>query len=269
MRLLNHRSAATNAARKQNTIKTVFKQSFWSTIGYTNHDTSKMNQFFLKKLLDFANQHIKEEGHGFSHFMQVFQHVENAISCCRLEDKQKQLIRYAALLHDVDDKKFFPQSCDYENARKLLEDQELSNAEVEIIIKMISLVSCSTNGNENSDQLEEWMLYPRYADRLEALGKVGIQRAISYANHLGRPMHDETTERVNTIEELNLVATKERFNNYVNKTKQATTTMGHFYDKLVHLSNVQTNNPYFRNQFRIRHQLIVEFIFNYWKSIPS
>jgi len=226
-----------------------------------------MNHRFLKKLQDFAIENIDEEGHGFDHFMAVFNHVQKALEWnVDLCQEKKKLIQYAALLHDVDDAKFFPLNKNYENAREFLIDESLTNEQIEQVILMISLVSCSSNGNEKPSHIKDWMLYPRHADRLEAVGEIGIQRAISFGTFLGRSMHDEHTERVFNLEQLESAAPKSRFDDYVYKKKSAKTTIGHFYDKILHIADVKTGNPYFDRQFRLRYDVIVEFILNYWKE---
>lgn len=68
---------------------------------------------------------------------------------------------------------------------------------------MIRLVSFSKNkeGGEPVD-LDEIYLYPRYADRLEAIGRVGVVRAYEYNITAKRPLVVETTPIVKTTGEI-------------------------------------------------------------------
>ncbi len=95
---------------------------------------------------------------------------------------------------------------------------------------MIALVSVAKNGNSIPEK--EWMLIPRYADRLESIGTIGILRCYLYNLVVGRPMYTTETLRATTLEELSKIATVERFNNYVNlKGKVGESTfIDHFYD---------------------------------------
>ena len=105
--------------------------------------------------------------------------------------------------------------------------------------------------------------------RLESSGIQGIERVISYGNHVGRKMYDEKTERVRTIEELNQVATPQRFTNYLNKSLHGNTTFAQFYDKILHITNpdtMGTTNTYILKEAEKRHQIAVDYVLNFWKE---
>lgn len=222
---------------------------------------------FFVKLKTFAENSKFDDGHGYDHFIAVFNHAKNAIASEdeELERYQENAILYATLLHDVDDAKFFPNNKNYENARAFLQSEGYAEDVIELVIKMISLVSCSKNGN-NNENISEWMLFPRFCDRLEAIGKIGIQRAIIYGKHKGRPMHDNNTERVETEEQLQNVATAQRFENYVKGINHSNTTIGHFYDKILHLGKMNTTNSYILKKREERMQEVTDFLFDYWRK---
>ncbi len=230
---------------------------------------------FFTNLEQFAKDNKFDAGHGMDHFMAVYHHAQKAI---RAEDEEldksvERMILLSCSLHDVDDSKFFgdPKKTNYANARKLLETEteNLSALEVETIIHMISLVSCSTNGNNKPFGIPDWMLIPRFCDRLESSGIQGIERVIGYGNHVGRKMYDDKTERVKTLEELNKVASPQRFVNYLNKSLHSDTTIGHIYDKMIHITNpdtMGTTNTYILKEAEKRHQILVDYILNFWKE---
>ena len=78
------------------------------------------------------------------------------------------------------------------------------------------------------------MLFPRYADRLEAIGLIGVERTLEYTLKKGQPLFLEETAKGKTVDELNEIATKERYDSYVSKS---VSMFDHFYDKLLHLGN--------------------------------
>eukprot|EP00759_Apiculatamorpha_spiralis_P029571 PhF_6_TR31730/c0_g1_i2/m.46701/K06950/K06950; uncharacterized protein len=161
-----------------------------------------------------------DAGHGIDHALDVLHHVENMISSSPTSEVPQQYhdaIRLAALLHDVDDKKFFPTHTNYENARLVLDSCSTDMQHTELILKMISLVSTRTHGNSAGDVKadEMWMLYPRFADRLEAIGEVGIQRALVYNDHVQTPMYTDASPMPITEAELSQVASSERFEGYM------------------------------------------------------
>ena len=106
-----------------------------------------------------------DTGHGLDHALAVLNHANNALQYEDLPDDTKQAIQLAALLHDADDSKFFPDNNDNQNARYILREIGAENELAELVIKMIELVSCSKNGN--TVVKPEWLLLPRFADRLE------------------------------------------------------------------------------------------------------
>ena len=169
-----------------------------------------------------------------------------------------------ALLHDADDAKYFPDTANYENARKILStDQTLSAEAVETIIMMISLVSTSKNKDTIPDGLAIWMLFPRYADRLEAIGLIGVERTLEYTLKKGQPLFLEETAKAKTVDELNAIATKERYDSYVSKS---VSMFDHLYDKLLHLGNFPIRNKYFDQECDKRMQPLIDLALVFGRS---
>lgn len=220
----------------------------------------------LKKIFDSSNV---DAGHGINHALEVTKLGLFGIilSDLDLTDHQSMSIMLACLLHDADDRKFFPNSKNYENARQIL---NLHFPDLEdLVIELISKVSCSKNGN-STDGLtlpeEEWMLYPRYADRCEALGEIGIFRCWTYNMHDNRLLFDDKTPRVKSLSELEKIATPERFQRYTDLGgKVGGTMMDHYYDKLFQLI-IHPNNYFFNREITKRGEPIVKFIMDFGES---
>lgn len=146
------------------------------------------------------------EVHGLAHSLCVEHHARQAIGeyvCSqRLHADEQMAVRLAALLHDVDDDKIFPGNGDeLPNARRVLKAIDFSLTST--VLTMIRMVSFSKNGNSGAlfdlvgcrgrrstpkGILPRWMYIPRDADRIEALGDVGVARCIAYGYQVGRPL---------------------------------------------------------------------------------
>lgn len=221
---------------------------------------------------------IADAGHGVGHALAVLRHVDQAITTATVHvpPAAATAVRRAALLHDADDRKVFLTASDaepYANARAILEKAYPNepSADHELCIRMISLVSCTGNANGNGDVSDDepWMLWPRHADRLEALGAVGVHRCVGFTNHQGGVFALPTTPRVSTPEELAAVATPERLANY-RKVGSSASALDHFYDKLLQIGRPEhfenTGTPYFAAEAAARHQVIVDFVCHFGRT---
>ncbi len=136
-----------------------------------------------------AHPEIKPS-HGWAHVEAVYNHAAKACSSRHpntppLTCQDCMEVKVAALLHDMDDRKYFPHNKGCENARAIMAEAGLTDAAaVERVVEMIELVSCSANGNRVPSHIAEagaWhRLIPRWADRLEAVGPVGVVRCYRY-----------------------------------------------------------------------------------------
>lgn len=233
--------------------------------GLTEDDLSII-QCTIYVLEEFLKTNTVDKGHGLSHCTTVLQHVIDALPYHHLLATEQMLaIMLAALLHDVDDSKFF-KTANYANARKLLREipcsHRLGDDFIDLVIEMIDLVSCSKNRNTPLPSQRRWKLLPRDADRLEAIGEMGIARCYEYSGHR-IPLFLPTDERVTTEEELAQVATEERFNTY---TGGSGSMVSHFYDKLVHICHMSSGNPWMDLRAKELRVPIVEFIFEYGRT---
>lgn len=221
-------------------------------------------------LVRFFEENDVDEGHGIDHARHVLNHVDNALAVSNepRTNKSRMAIRVAALLHDVDDSKFFHTE-NHANARRLLDqffpgDEKFHN----LVIKMIKLVSFSKNGNNVEGVTRKWLLFPRYADRLEAIGTVGIYRAYIYNKQIRRRLYISSTERAQSEEELFAIASPEKYEKYLKGKTKDKTFIGHFYAKIMHIAGhiINSGNPYFVSHARQRHQEIINFLLYFGRT---
>ena len=124
-------------------------------------------------------------GHDVLHTLRV---VKNARMLNEDGEGNDFIITLSALLHDADDRKLFPESAENNgNARKILEKYCVSKENTDRIIDIINSVSfssgkipCSIEGKIVQD-----------ADRLDAIGAVGIARCFSFGGNHSRPIYEE------------------------------------------------------------------------------
>eukprot|EP00037_Helgoeca_nana_P026040 m.290064 g.290064 ORF g.290064 m.290064 type:complete len:291 (+) comp27118_c0_seq5:283-1155(+) len=222
-----------------------------------------------------------DAGHGIEHVLSVLAHIDCAIGEIHDSDSEgglemvlptpiiRDAMRLAALLHDADDRKLFTNrdpADPYANARMILTRTRSGETELhDLVLRMVSLVSTTGNGNstEAVPAGDYWMLWPRYADRLEALGGIGVHRSISYSNKVTQLFVLPDTPRAASEAELNRIATPERFAAYV-ATGVSASIIDHFYDKLLHLGAAKNfefaQSPYFAAEAARRHQVMVDFV---------
>lgn len=119
-------------------------------------------------------------GHDFEHSMRVYRiamHIAGKEKC------DKKIVALAALLHDADDYKLF-NTTDNFNARAFLESHEVRSETINQIIEAINSVSFSKNGLNRPKTIEGMIVQD--ADRLDALGAVGIARTFAFGGEHGR-----------------------------------------------------------------------------------
>jgi len=198
--------------------------------------------------------HAIPESHGLAHAVRVLAHVDQALQVADpgIPAARALSVRLAALLHDADDRKYFPdcEEGEYPNAFRIMMESGASPKEAEDAIKMIGLVSCSKNGNSFPEEAEKApeILWPRWADRLEATGEVGVVRCWQYAMERGNPLALPTSPRPKNEEEMWATATPERFDAYQSSGGKSLSMIDHYYDKLLRVSRPETTllrNPYF------------------------
>ena len=155
------------------------------------------------------------DGHGFDHTMRVYR---NAMEIARGEDCDRRIVALSALLHDADDAKLF-HTADNANARAFLNSHGADEAMTERILAAVNAVSFSKNRDRRPDTVEGQIVQD--ADRLDAIGAVGIARTFAYGGGHGRGPEDSIrhfhekllllTDRMNTQTAKAMAADRHRF----------------------------------------------------------
>eukprot|EP00009_Paramoeba_aestuarina_P001059 CAMPEP_0201516248 /NCGR_PEP_ID=MMETSP0161_2-20130828/7621_1 /ASSEMBLY_ACC=CAM_ASM_000251 /TAXON_ID=180227 /ORGANISM="Neoparamoeba aestuarina, Strain SoJaBio B1-5/56/2" /LENGTH=264 /DNA_ID=CAMNT_0047913311 /DNA_START=62 /DNA_END=857 /DNA_ORIENTATION=- len=205
----------------------------------------------IVELKNFYNNNTQiKESHGISHAMAVYHHAFEACRCCSppLEEDVRMEILVAALLHDIDDKKYFPDHEDsnkpdlfYSNSKKIMEKVGVPKPSQTAILEMIGWVGCSKHGNSVPLKVQEtehyYLLIPRWSDRLEAVGPIGVIRCYQYNSEHNQPLSSSSSPRAVTEKEVWELATSDRFERYQQRGGKSDDMISHYYDKLLHVAS--------------------------------
>lgn len=173
---------------------------------------------FIKEL--FNNDH---SGHDYFHSLRVYQ---NAIAIAKHEECDEFLVSMAALLHDADDKKLF-HSENYENARSILLKNQVDEKRIAKICDIIDSVSFKASDTIVPNSTEGRIVQD--ADRLDAIGAIGIARAFAYGGNREREIYNPDIEPMISM-------------NAEEYKKHSGTTLNHFYEKLFLLKDMMNTN---------------------------
>lgn len=164
-------------------------------------------------------------GHDFSHTERV---AAMAKRLAEEEGADAFISELAALLHDADDAKLSPETAKNKlNARRFMRENGVDADTAEKVVSIISNMSFSGSGASVPDSLEGKCVQD--ADRLDAIGAIGVARAFAYGGSHGRKMYDPALPpREKMTEE------EYRFGE--------STTVNHFYEKLFKLKSLMNTD---------------------------
>jgi len=177
-----------------------------------------------------------------------FQHIERVRKNARLISEMEgevrhDLIELAVLLHDVSDVKYSGEEGKAKET-SILDQLELSPSDRQWIVEIIESVSFSGGNEKNATTIEAKIV--RDADRLDAIGAVGIARTFAYGGAKGRKLYDwSETVRVNMSED--------------EYRKKETASATHFYEKLFLLKDLMMTETGKKLALQ-RHEYMLSFI---------
>lgn len=212
-----------------------------------------MKQLMLEKTKDFVKGSLREmdPGHDWFHAERVWKLSR------RIAEKEKSdltVVQLAALLHDVADSKFVSQEESIKKIEEFLKTLGLEKNKIENILHIIENISFKGAGAKNKIKTIEGKIV-QDADRLDALGAIGIARCFSYSGHKKTPLNDpDIKPRIYISEE--------------DYRKNNGTAINHFYEKLLLLKDRMNTEPA-RRMAEERHKFMEEYIRQFLKEWNS
>jgi uncharacterized protein len=200
---------------------------------------------FVQKTLEKA-----ESGHDYWHIQRV---LKASITIAQNEGADMYIVQMGALLHDIADSKFHngDETVGPKVAKDFLLQENVDEQTIDHIVKIIENISFKNTFSGQKFTSKELEII-QDADRLDAIGAIGIARAFIYGGHKNNLMYDPDF----VIDE-NM--TKEQYK------KGSTATINHFYEKLLKLKdlmNTKTGNKLAED----RHNFMLQFLDQFYKE---
>ena len=194
----------------------------------------------LKAMEQYAKRVLDSDtsGHDWSHIERV---VNTTKTIAKAEGADLFICEAAALLHDVIDDKIVQNPADaLKELKKFLTSIEVTPEQIEAIVSIITRMSFKNHQEKQKLSLEGKVVQD--ADRLDAIGAIGVARVMCYSGSTGRSIHKpEMKPRENL--------TPEEYRN------GESTAIMHFYEKLLKLKDLM-NTKYGNELAKGRHEFL-------------
>ena len=182
----------------------------------------------IEKTKEFVKNKLYGEGSGHDWF-----HIERVYNLAKYiaqkENANFFIVEMTALLHDIDDWKFSKSNDNNTTVtEKFLKSIEVDEESIESIVRIIQTMSYKGGVVDSTQHTLEGKIV-QDADRLDAIGAIGIARTFAYGGHKNRPIYDPSIKPMD-FKDLNEVKNAE--NNTIN----------HFYEKLLKLKDLMNTD---------------------------
>lgn len=211
------------------------------------------DQQIIEKTAAFVKSELQnaEGGHDWFHIERVW---HSAKTIARAEPVNRLVVELGALLHDIADHKFHDESMGVVKARKFLESLGVEESMIDHLEKIKRNISFK-GGNFIQDFFSPELSVVQDADRLDAMGAIGVARAFNYGGFKGRAMYDPSIKPTAGMT--------------VDQYKESKApTINHFYEKLLLLKdrmNTETGRKMAEQRHRFMEQFLAQF-FREWNG---
>lgn len=209
-----------------------------------------MQQLILDKTVEFVKETLRnaEGGHDWWHVYRVW---KLAKQIALKEQVNLLVVELGALLHDIADSKFYDgdETIGPKKARIFLTSIGVEPSVIKHIEKIITNISFRGEFNQLQFKSSELNVI-QDADRLDAMGAIGIARAFNYGGFKNRAIYHPDIQP-------NLNLTKEAYKN------SSAPTINHFYEKLLLLKD-RMNTSTGKAMAKHRHQFLKNFLAEFY-----
>lgn len=213
-----------------------------------------MNSYII---INLAEKFVKEQlqndssGHDWWHIYRV---RKMAVQIAKKEGANEFICELASLLHDVADEKLnLSKEAGINKVHNWLETNLLDASIIKQVLIIISTMSFNGGHNPSMKTLEGQIVQD--ADRLDAMGAIGIARTFAYAGWKGQLMYDPDRKPRDDI-------SKEDYRNTDG------TAVNHFYEKLLKLKDLM-NTEWGKKIASYRHRYMNEYLIQFYKEWES
>ncbi len=208
-------------------------------------------ELIVKNAREYVYDALNNEGSGHD-WWHVFRVTNNAIEIAKYEEADIYICELAALLHDIADGKL--NESEKKKKKRVytwLVDNGVSSETLDHVMDIVSKMSFKGgNQKENVSTLEGKIVQD--ADRLDAMGAIGIARVMCYSGHVGRPIHDPAMKPRENL-------TLEEYRNGKD------TAIMHFYEKLLKLKDTM-NTSYATKLAQGRHEFLKVYLDQFYQE---
>ena len=209
----------------------------------------------LQNTKTFVKQKLQnaEAGHDWFHIERVF---NNSLLIAKSEICNIEVVQLAALLHDIADSKFHngDESIGPKTAKIFLESENVDLHIIEHVVKIIENISFK-GGHKSSEFNSIELQIVQDADRLDAIGAIGIARTFNFGGFKNRELYNPGIPP-------NLLMSKEEY-----KSNTAP-TINHFYEKLLLLKD-KMNTRSGKEIAEQRHEFMEVFLKQFFKEVEG
>lgn len=201
-------------------------------------------QLIINNTIDYVKQQLEGEGSGHD-WWHIYRVTELTKELAQKEQADLFICTMAALLHDIADEKI--NDSEEKGIAKVdnwLQSQQLEDRERCIIIEIISTISFKGGNGPQLNRLEAKIVQD--ADRLDAIGAIGIGRCFTYAGSKGHIMHKPN------------IMPREKMSKEEYRSNEGT-AINHFYEKLLKLKNLM-NTETGKAMAQSRHDFMESFL---------
>lgn len=206
----------------------------------------------IENTVEFVKEKLKgaEAGHDWYHIERVWK-LSKKIA--ETEDCDLEVVELAALLHDIADPKFHDgdETVALKVSREFLENQQTSENVIEKALFIIKNISFK-NRAEAPENLPVELKIVQDADRIDAIGAIGVARTFNFGGFKNNLMYDPEIKP-----KLNM--SKDEYK------KSNGTTINHFYEKLLLLKDLM-NTRKGKEIAAERHRFMLQFLDQFYKE---
>lgn len=213
------------------------------------------NPQIINSTINFVKTHLRnaEGGHDWWHIYRVWNLTRKILET---EKADRLICELGALLHDIADHKFHDGDDNKGSliAREFLMNEELDEEKIKKVVFIIENISFKGGVNENLEKPIELKIV-QDADRLDAIGAIGIARTFNYGGFKNRKIYDPEIE-------------PKKYKSAFEYKKSISPTINHFYEKLLLLKDLM-NTETGKMLAEERHQFMLKYLerfFNEWEG---